>query len=162
MRSGAASPRSQRRGAPSVQEEVPEAEGQRTPRAQSPDRMTVAEEKVINELLAHTPNRTSYAPSTLEADYQNTHYHDLELCILLHALDDPNQHEVAKKALRKGVRQRVKRLGIKYDHEVRHDSWFQFDGWCVLMSTLPSLSSNTESRSTTTTRASMSKLSKPR
>lgn len=80
--------------------------------------MTVAEEKVVREFLSRTPNRTSYAPSALEPEIENTHYHDMELCVLLHALDDPNQHEIAKKALRKGVRQRVKRLGMKYDNEV--------------------------------------------
>jgi hypothetical protein len=83
----------------------------------SPDVLTQAEEKVVREYLSRTPNRTSYAPSSLEPDVQNTHYHDMELCILLHALDDPSQHEVAKKALRKAVRQRVKRLGMKYDNE---------------------------------------------
>jgi hypothetical protein len=81
--------------------------------------MTVAEEKLINDFLSRTPAaRTSYAPSSLEPDIVNTHYHDMELCVLLHALDDPGQHELAKKALRKGVRQRVKRLGMKYDNEV--------------------------------------------
>jgi hypothetical protein len=87
-------------------------------RAKSPEALTQAEERVVREYLSKTPNRTSYAPSTLEPDVQNTHYHDMELCVLLHALDDPSQHEVTKKALRKAVRQRVKRLGMKYDNEV--------------------------------------------
>jgi hypothetical protein len=99
---------------------APDRENDRTPRAMSPDAgmMTMAEEQVITDLLSRTPNRTSYAPSTLEPNIENSHYHDMEMCVLLHALDDPNQHEVAKKALRKAVRQRVKRLGMKYDHDV--------------------------------------------
>jgi hypothetical protein len=98
---------------------VPDREQDRTPRAMSPDiLMTSAEESVVRDLLSRAGDRTSYAPSTLEPNVQNTHFHDLELCVLLHALDDTTQHEVAKKALRKAVRQRVKRLGMKYDHEV--------------------------------------------
>ncbi|KAG6334216.1 hypothetical protein ID866_4874 [Astraeus odoratus] len=62
-------------------------------------------------------NRTSYAPSTLEPEIVNSHFHDIDLCILLHQMDDPSTHEVVKKALRKAVRQRVKKLGMKYDAE---------------------------------------------
>jgi hypothetical protein len=103
---------------PDVLDDEHEA-GDATPtRARSPDVLTQAEEKVVREYLARTPNRTSYAPSTLEPDVQNSNYHDMELCVLLHALDDPVQHEVTKKALRKAVRQRVKRLGMKYDNAV--------------------------------------------
>ena len=47
----------------------------------------------------------------------NSHFHDMDLCILLHQMDDYNTHEVVKKALRKAVRQRVKKLGMKYDSE---------------------------------------------
>jgi len=42
----------------------------------------------------------------------------MNLCILLHQLDDPSQHEVVKKAVRKAVKARVKQLGMKYDNEV--------------------------------------------
>jgi hypothetical protein len=41
----------------------------------------------------------------------------MNLCILLHQLDDPSQHEVVKKAVRKAVKARVKQLGMKYDNE---------------------------------------------
>jgi hypothetical protein len=105
-------------GSPRAPASLPDREQDETPRPASPDvAMTPAEETVIRDVLS-TANRTSYAPSTLEPDVQNTHFHDMELCILLHALDDHGAHEVAKKALRKAVRQRVKRLGIKYDHNV--------------------------------------------
>lgn len=69
-----------------------------------------------------TGNRTSYAPSAmapsaLEPEVMNSHFHDAELCQLLHALDQP-MAEPVKKAVRKAVRARVKRLGMKYDSEV--------------------------------------------
>lgn len=57
------------------------------------------------------------APSALEPEVQNTHFHDMELCQLLHALDQP-MGEPVKKAVRKAVRSRVKKLGMKYDNEV--------------------------------------------
>ncbi|THG98067.1 hypothetical protein EW026_g4050 [Hermanssonia centrifuga] len=56
------------------------------------------------------------APSMLEPEIQNTHFHDAELCQLLHALDQP-MAEPVKKAIRKAVRARVKKLGMKYDNE---------------------------------------------
>ena len=70
--------------------------------------------------------RTSYAlstmaPSALEPEVQNSHFHDMELCQLLHALDQP-MGEPVKKAVRKAVRARVKKLGMKYDNEVRFHS----------------------------------------
>ena len=66
--------------------------------------------------------RTSYAPSAmapsaLEPEVLNSHYHDAELCQLLHALDQP-MAEPVKKAVRKAVRARVKKLGMKFDNEV--------------------------------------------
>ena len=66
--------------------------------------------------------RTSYAPSamapsTLGPDVVNSHYHDGELCQLLHALDQP-MAEPVKKAVRKAVRTRIKKLGMKYDNKV--------------------------------------------
>jgi hypothetical protein len=99
---------------------IPDRDQDHTPRAMSPEgRMTSAEEQVISDILSgKTPNRTSYAPSNIEAEVKDSHYHDMELCVLLHSLDDPNQHEVTRKVLRKAVRQRVKKLGLKYDHDV--------------------------------------------
>ena len=80
---------------------------------------------VDNFLMGPAGTRTSYAPSAaapsmLEPEIQNTHFHDAELCQLLHALDAPTSEPV-KKAIRKAVRARVKRLGMKYDNEVRMD-----------------------------------------
>ncbi|KAF9222509.1 hypothetical protein BS17DRAFT_782960 [Gyrodon lividus] len=78
-----------------------------------------AEEEMVAQALAArgAGNRTSYAPSALEPEIANSHFHDIDLCILLHQMDDVNTHEVVKKALRKAVRQRVKRLGMNYDPE---------------------------------------------
>jgi hypothetical protein len=42
----------------------------------------------------------------------------MDLCILLHQVDDQYTHEVVKKVLRKAIRQRVKKLGLKYDAAV--------------------------------------------
>lgn len=53
----------------------------------------------------------------LEPEIQHSHFHDGELCQLLHALDQP-MSEPVKKAIRKAVRGRVKRLGMKYDNDV--------------------------------------------
>ena len=58
------------------------------------------------------------APSALEPDIQNSHFHDMELCELLHSLDAQALPEVVKKAVRKAVRARVKKLGMKSDNEV--------------------------------------------
>jgi hypothetical protein len=59
-----------------------------------------------------------YAGSALETDVGDSHFHDMDLCILLHQEGDANVHEVVKRALRKAIRQRVKRLGMKHDNEV--------------------------------------------
>ncbi len=85
------------------------------------------EQQMVNEYLTRpSGTRTSYAPSAmapsmLEPEIQNTHFHDAELCQLLHALDQP-MAEPVKKAIRKAVRARVKKLGMKYDNEVRNPS----------------------------------------
>lgn len=78
------------------------------------------EQHIVNQTLlaGGAGNRTSYAPSTLEPEIINSHFHDMDLCVLLHQMDDRGTHEVVKRALRKAVRQRVKKLGMKYDHEV--------------------------------------------
>lgn len=102
-----------------------EDEGAATPtpsRPHSPSfSLNAAEEEMVAQALAArgAGNRTSYAPSALEPEVINSHFHDMDLCILLHQMDDSHTHEVVKKALRKAVRQRVKRLGMKYDAEVR-------------------------------------------
>lgn len=94
-----------------------------TPRVLSPgpDELDEEETRLVENVLnqgSGTP-RTSYAATTsfLEPN-QFAHYHDMDLCIMLHQLDDPGQHEVVKKAVRKAVKSRVKQLGMKYDNEV--------------------------------------------
>jgi len=93
-----------------------------TPRALSPgpDELNEEETRLVENVLnqgSRTP-RTSYAATSVLEPNQFAHYHDMNLCILLHQLDDPNQHEVVKKAVRKAVKARVKQLGMKYDNEV--------------------------------------------
>lgn len=85
-----------------------------------------AEEEMVAKALAArgATNRTSYAPSTLEPEIVNSHFHDMDLCILLHQMDDNTTHEVVKKALRKALRQRVKKLGMKFDQEVLSSNLF--------------------------------------
>lgn len=82
--------------------------------------LDAAEEEMVAQALAArgAGDRTSYAPSILEPEIVNSHFHDMDLCVLLHQMDDLSTHEIVKKALRKAVRQRVKRLGMKYDAEV--------------------------------------------
>jgi hypothetical protein len=88
------------------------------PRPQSPLDLDQEEAKIVRDALASKTPRTSYYASTaLDPDATN-HYHDFELCILLHQESEPTQHEFVKRALRKAVKQRVKKLGMKYDNEV--------------------------------------------
>ncbi|KAF8271233.1 hypothetical protein EI94DRAFT_1720730 [Lactarius quietus] len=92
-----------------------------TPRALSPglDELNEEETRLVEDVLnqgSKTP-RTSYAATSVLEPNQFAHYHDMNLCILLHQLDDPSQHEVVKKAVRKAVKSRVKQLGMKYDNE---------------------------------------------
>ena len=84
--------------------------------------LSLEEQRLVQSILDIPRTRTSYAlstmaPSALEPEVQNTHFHDMELCQLLHALDQP-MGEPVKKAVRKAVRSRVKKLGMKYDNEV--------------------------------------------
>lgn len=93
-------------------------------RPASPGDLNAEERRMVNDILLRPAGtRTSYAasaaaPSMLEPEVQNSHFHDSELCMLLHALDAPMEEPV-KKAVRKAVRTRVKKLGMKYDNEVR-------------------------------------------
>jgi hypothetical protein len=81
------------------------------------DRVPDMSERELLEVLK-TP-RTSYtvSPSVLADEVERSHYHDEDLCILLHAAEDPNQHEVIRKAVRKAAKVRIKRLAI--DEAVR-------------------------------------------
>jgi hypothetical protein len=86
----------------------------------------LANAKEITEIdLTRTP-RTSYTaftatPSILAGEVNSSHFHDEELCILLHAADNEYTHDVVKKVLRKGVRDRVRKLGL--DHQKEVSSW---------------------------------------
>ncbi|KAI0355625.1 hypothetical protein OH77DRAFT_1402569 [Trametes cingulata] len=86
------------------------------------ENLNAEEQRMVQDLLTRpSRSRTSYAPSAmapsmLEPEIQNSHFHDMELCQLLHALDQP-MGEPVKKAVRKAVRARVKKLGMKYDNE---------------------------------------------
>jgi hypothetical protein len=81
------------------------------------DELDEEEEEMVRTVLSRTP-RTSRAASALEPEVQDSHFHDMELCELLHALDGPSLPEVVKRAVRKAVRTRVKKLGMKYDNKV--------------------------------------------
>ncbi|KAJ7072344.1 hypothetical protein C8F01DRAFT_1103577 [Mycena amicta] len=87
-------------------------------RPPSPIELDQEEARIVQEALAsRTPRTSHYTPSALGSDIMNSHFHDMDLCILLQQESDRNAHEVVKKALRKAIRQRVKRLGMKYDNE---------------------------------------------
>ena len=88
-----------------------------SPRPHSPEGLDDEEARIVNDALAAQTPRTSIYAAPLEPEVAS-HYHDMELCVLLHQENDPAQHEIVKKALRKAVRQRVKKLGMKYDNEV--------------------------------------------
>jgi hypothetical protein len=97
------------------------SDADRTPRQspQSPSgELDQAETQLIQDVIAS--RRSSYAlpPSPGEQEVVGSHFHDMDLCILLHQLDERHTHEVVKKALRKAIRQRVKKLGLKYDPAV--------------------------------------------
>ena len=75
--------------------------------------------RMINSALMaqnQTP-RTSFYTQSVDGELTG-HFHDDELCQLLKHESDTSQPEVIRKALRKAIRQRVKKLGIKYDTEV--------------------------------------------
>lgn len=85
------------------------------------DRVPDMSERELLEVLK-TP-RTSYtvSPSVLADEVQRSHYHDEDLCILLHAAEDPSQHDVIRKAVRKAAKMRIRRLEeeVRYDQEMR-------------------------------------------
>lgn len=69
--------------------------------------------------MIRTP-RTSYSvsPSALGAEVNKSQHHDEELCVLLHAADDPELPDVVRKAVRKAVRSRLKKLGVDDEEQV--------------------------------------------
>ena len=75
------------------------------------------ETEIVQGILSARTPRTSIAPSLLAEEIKRSNYHDEALCILLHAADDPTQHDIVRKALRKAVAARIKKLGYKSDKE---------------------------------------------
>lgn len=105
-------------------------DGEKTPtpsRPHTPEELDAHEQQIVDTIAsaARTPRTSYYSPSTLEPDVA-AQYHDMELCVLFAQLNDPKAHEFIKKAVRKAVRQRVKRLGMKYDNEVGRQPSFPF------------------------------------
>lgn len=97
---------------------ISQKERERIPtRPLSPDVLDAEETRIVNDALAARTPRTSYYGGSLQPD-DTEHYHDMELCVLLHQETDPTQHDIVKKALRKAIRQRIKKLGMKFDQEV--------------------------------------------
>ncbi|KAJ7045500.1 hypothetical protein C8F04DRAFT_1065003 [Mycena alexandri] len=98
---------------------IAEQRGAATPRPRSPLDLNQEEAQIVQDALAssRTPRTSHYTPSALGSDVVNSHFHDMDLCVLLQQESDPSVHEVVKKALRKAIRQRVKRLGMKHDNE---------------------------------------------
>ena len=106
--------------APSKQSRASRESNVTQTRPHSPLDLDQEEAKIVRDALAGKTPRTSYYASSAAVDPDVTnHYHDLELCILLHEEGDTTQHEYVKRALRKAIKQRIKRLGMKYDNEVR-------------------------------------------
>ena len=75
------------------------------------------ETEIVQGILSARTPRTSIAPSLLAEEIKRSNFHDEDLCILLHAADDPTQHDIVRKALRKAVAARIRKLGYKSDKE---------------------------------------------
>lgn len=100
-------------------------ESNATPRPRTPDDLNEEERRIVQQALASATPRTSfYSPSTLDPDVVMP-YHDNELCQLLSHLNQPGTPDAVKKAVRKGVKQRVKKLGMRHDNEVRILSFYR-------------------------------------
>ncbi|TFK53586.1 hypothetical protein OE88DRAFT_1261324 [Heliocybe sulcata] len=91
----------------------------RQSRPQSPMDMDEGDAEKVRDLLSRRMSMTSMALTNMQTDIHNSHFHDMELCVLLHSLEDPNLHDITKKAVQRAVRQRIKKLGMKYDTEYR-------------------------------------------
>lgn len=92
------------------------------PRSYSPEfeELDDRETEIVRDYLRRRApgNRSSMAPTVYTADLKHSHFHDQELCILLHAADDEMSHDVVKRAVVKAAKSRVKSLGMKYDTAV--------------------------------------------
>ncbi|KAF9010684.1 hypothetical protein BDQ17DRAFT_1346684 [Cyathus striatus] len=95
-----------------------ERDGERTPtpsRPHSPEqdeRLDPEETRIVQAALA-TP-RTSFYAASITPDTVGP-FHDHELCVLLEEERKQSHNELVRKALRKAIRQRVKKLGMRYD-----------------------------------------------
>ncbi|THV05067.1 hypothetical protein K435DRAFT_745865 [Dendrothele bispora CBS 962.96] len=102
-------------------------EGNATPtpsRVKSPDteELNQEEARIVEQAIAsasasRTPRTSYYTPSALDAEIAQSSFHDMELCILLHQLKNPATHEFVRKVVLKAVKQRMKKLSMKYDNE---------------------------------------------
>ncbi|KAJ3748703.1 hypothetical protein DFH05DRAFT_589324 [Lentinula detonsa] len=88
------------------------------------DELNQEEARIVEQALAsavRTPRTSYYTPSALDAEVQQSSFHDNELCILLHQLKAPQTHELVRKVVLKAVKQRMKKLSMKYDNEsIKH------------------------------------------
>lgn len=86
------------------------------------DELNQEEARIVEQALAsavRTPRTSYYTPSVLDAEVQQSSFHDNELCILLHQLKAPQTHDLVRKVVLKAVKQRMKKLSMNYDNEVR-------------------------------------------
>ncbi|KAJ3815858.1 hypothetical protein F5876DRAFT_29757, partial [Lentinula aff. lateritia] len=84
------------------------------------DELNQEEARIVEQALAsavRTPRTSYYTPSVLDAEVQQSSFHDNELCILLHQLKAPQTHDLVRKVVLKAVKQRMKKLSMNYDNE---------------------------------------------
>jgi len=89
-------------------------------RPMTPEPFTDEEKRILDEVYEEqlrTP-RTSYTvtPTALAAEVTRSHFHDEDICILLHAADQ-SDHELVRKVIRKAIRNRMKKLQMKHEND---------------------------------------------
>lgn len=85
------------------------------------DELNQEEARIVEQALAsaaRTPRTSYYTPSVLDAEVQQSSFHDNELCILLNQLKAPQTHDLVRRVVLKAVKQRMKKLSMRYDNEV--------------------------------------------
>lgn len=85
------------------------------------DELNQEEARIVEQALAsaaRTPRTSFYTPSVLDAEIQQSSFHDNELCVLLHELKAPQTHDLVRRVVLKAVKQRMKKLSMRYDNEV--------------------------------------------
>lgn len=90
--------------------------GRRSPAVPGRERMSAKE---AMEVLKTPGTSYSVTPSALAAEVNKSQFHDEDLCVLLHAADDNSMPDVVRKAVRKAVRSRVKKLGLEDENQYR-------------------------------------------